>query len=55
MNNPADLCTPTLGIFLEKHPGVVVVHGKGGDISWPFVWYTRRGSWCTMLLCVDHR
>jgi len=46
MNNPTDLCTPTLGIFLEKHPDVVVVHGKAARAI-------RLGTTCCNLVQED--
>jgi hypothetical protein len=48
MNNPTDLCLPTLGMFLERHPDVVVVHGKA-------LRSIRLGSSCCNLFHEDPR
>lgn len=42
MNNPTDLCIPTLGAFLNRYPQVSLVHGKA-------VKFIRMGSTCCNL------
>jgi len=42
MNNPTDLCIPTLGTFLNRYPQVFLVHGKA-------VKHIRLGSTCCNL------